>query len=206
MTVSVAARRDRYPAVIWVLLGGNLLVRAAGFAYPFMAYHVGGQGHPPGTIGAVLAAFGVGWVAGQLLCGWLIDRFGRRSTLTATMLSAALVLALLAGAHAAWALSLGAVLAGVVFDAPRPVLSEAIAELIPDPGERAKVDAWRLGWITNVGAAISGGVGGLLAEEIGTPALYWMNAVACAVFAAIAQSCIPPDVCAPPTQAKTTYR
>lgn len=197
--------RDEYPTVIWILLGGNLLVRAAGFAYPFMAYHLAGRGQAPATVGAILAAFGVGWVAGQLLCGWLIDRLGRRLTLTATMASAAPVLALLAGAHTAWALFLGAVLAGVVFDAPRPVLSEAIAELIPDPRRRAKVDAWRMGWTTNVGAAISGGVGGVLAEEIGTPALFWINAVACAVFAAIALSCTPPDA-GRPRRRKTTYR
>ncbi|WP_085096223.1 MFS transporter [Mycobacterium paraense] len=194
------------PAVIWVLLAGNLLVRAAGFAYPFMAYHLGGRGHTQGTVGVVISAFGVGWVAGQLLCGWLIDRFGRRSTLTATMLSAAVVLALLGGAHTAWASLFGAVLAGVVFDAPRPVLSEAIAELIPDSGDRAKVDAWRMGWTTNVGAAISGGVGGLLAEDIGIPALIWINAAACAVFAAIALSCLPTDACRPLGASKMTYR
>jgi hypothetical protein len=27
-----------YPVAIWLLLGGNFVVRAAGFAYPFMAY------------------------------------------------------------------------------------------------------------------------------------------------------------------------
>ncbi|OMC22505.1 hypothetical protein A5736_10085 [Mycobacterium sp. SP-6446] len=211
MTASPAARRDtpgryEYPPVIWVLLAGNLLVRAAGFAYPFLAYHVAEPGHAPGTVGTILAVFGVGWVMGQLLCGWLIDRLGRRSTLAAMMLLAGLASALLAGAKTAGALVVGAALVGVVFDAPRPVLSAAINELIPDPRKRAKVDAWRLGWTTNAGAAISGGIGGLLADAIGVPALYWINAVAFALFAAIALSGMPPDVRRPPSITKTGYR
>ena len=62
--------------MIWLLLGGNLVVRAAGFAYPFLAYHVAGRGHGAGAVGAVLAVFGVGWLAGQLACGWVIDHYG----------------------------------------------------------------------------------------------------------------------------------
>ena len=54
------------PREIWLLLGGNLLVRATGFAYPFMTYHVAAQGHGAGMVGAVLAVFGIGSVAGAL--------------------------------------------------------------------------------------------------------------------------------------------
>lgn len=87
------------PVVIWLLLGGNLVVRAAGFAYPFLAYHVTGRGHAVGAVGVVLATFGVGWLVGQLVCGWLIDHIGRRSTLVATGLLPGLALVLMAGAH-----------------------------------------------------------------------------------------------------------
>ena len=124
-----------------MLLGGSLLVRAAGFAYPFMSFHVAQQGHGPAAVGAVLAAFGAGWVVGELVCGGLVDRYGRRLTLVATMVLAATVLILMAGAHTLPALMVGAALAGLVYDAPRPVLSAAIAELVPDPAARAKVDA-----------------------------------------------------------------
>lgn len=185
------AAATKLPAVIWVLLGGSWLVRAAGFAYPFMSFHVAQQGHGPAAVGAVLAAFGAGWVVGELVCGGLVDRYGRRSTLVATMVLAATVLALLADARTVPALMVGAVLAGLVYDAPRPVLSAAIAELVPDPAARAKVDAWRYGWVVNVGAAITGGVGGLLADRLGIPMLFWLNAIACAVFAIVAARHIP---------------
>ncbi len=195
-----------FPRVIWLLLGGSLLVRAAGFAYPFMSFHVAQQGHGPAAVGAVLAAFGVGWVLGDLICGGLVDRYGRRSTLVATMLLAATVLALMAGARSVPALMVGAVLAGLVHDAPRPVLSAAIAELIPDPATRAEVDAWRYGWVVNVGAAITGGVGGLLADRIGVPTLFWLNAIACAMFAVLAARCIPARPAAAAAVPKTSYR
>jgi MFS family permease len=195
-----------YPPVMWLLLGGNFLVRALGFAYPFMAYFVVQRGHGAGAVGAVLAAFGVGWVVGQLVCGWLVDRVGGRTTLVASMLLAAVVLTLLAGAHSVPALLVGALLAGLVYDAPRPVVSAAITELIPDPTKRAKVDALRYGWVINAGAAITGGLGGLLADRIGTPALYLIDAAACAAFALVALVFIAPDKHRPVSVDKTGYR
>lgn len=190
-TSSHPSCRHGLPAVIWLLLGGNLVVRAAGFAYPFMAFHVAGRGHSAGAVGAVLAAFGVGWAVGQLACGWLVDRTGPRVTLASTMLVAATVLVLMAQARSVPALLIGALVTGVVYDAPRPVLGAAIAELVPDPARRAKIDAWRFGWIVSIGRAITGGVGGLLAGWSGVPVLFWINAVACAMLALLAACCIP---------------
>lgn len=190
------------------------MVRAAGFAYPFMAFHVAGRGHSAGAVGAVLAAFGLGWAAGQLVCGWLVDRVGPRATLASTMLVAAMVLMLTAEAHSLPALLVGALVTGVVYGAPRPVLGAAIVELVPAPERRAKLDAWRFGWIVSTGRAITGGVGGLLAGWSGVPALFWINAVACALLAVVAACCIPPKApCRSPTAtesvigaAKVSYR
>lgn len=137
----VRAAGDRYSTVIW-LLGGNLLVRSAGFGYPFLAYHVAGRGHGAGAVGAVVAAYGLGWAVGQLLCGWLVDRVGARVTLVSTMLVAAAVLVLMAGLHTVPGLLVGAMIAGLVCDAPRPVLGAVIAELVADPQRRAQLDGW----------------------------------------------------------------
>lgn len=184
-------RPEGHSSVIWLLLGGNLVVRSAGFAYPFLAYHVAGRGYAAGAVGAVLAAYGIGWAAGQLLCGRLVDRIGTRTTLVSTMSVAAAVLVVLAGAHDLATLLLGAAVAGLVCDAPRLVLGAAITELVADPQRRARLDSWRYGWVLNVGAAITGGVGGLAADWCGTPLLYWINAIACAAFALVSARCIP---------------
>jgi MFS family permease len=182
---------DSYPAVIWLLLGGNFVVRGAGFAYPFLAYHVAGRHHAADAVGAVLAAFGLGWAIGQLLCGWLADRIGARTTLTATMLVAAVVLVLMAQAVSVPVLFVGAVITGVVYDAPRPVLGAAITELVPDAQRRARLDAFRFGWVVSIGRAITGGVGGMLVGAVGVPVLFWINAAGCLLFAVVAGCCIP---------------
>lgn len=189
--MSAKPARVRFPAVIWVLLGGSLLVRSAGFAYPFLAFHVAERGNTAGAVGLVLAGFGLGWAAGQLLCGWLVDWLGARGTLVATMSVAATTLILMAGAHSVSALLAGAIVAGLVCDAPRPVLGAAITTLVSDPRRRAKLDSLRFGWILNAGAGIAGGVGGLLAGWWGTPVLYWINGIACAAFAVVAALFIP---------------
>ncbi len=193
------------PVVIWLLLGGNLVVRAAGFAYPFLAYHVTGRGHAAGAVGAVLATFGVGWLVGQLVCGWLIDHIGRRSTLVATGLLAGLALVLTAGAHSVPALLAGAAVVGLVYEAPRTVLGAAIAELIADPQRRAKIDALRFSWLT-IGAGVAGGAGGLLAGRMGIPALYWINGIACAAFAILAACCMPSSTRRGVSTGKGVYR
>ncbi len=187
-----AAETTGFPSVIWLLLGGNLVVRAAGFAYPFLAYHVAGRGHGAGAVGAVLAVFGVGWLAGQLACGWVIDHYGRRETLVATGLVAGVALVLMAGAHSVSALLGGAAVVGLVYEAPRTVLGAAIADLIADPARRAKIDALRFGSMS-IGAGIAGGTGGLLAGCMGIPALYWINGIACAAFAVAAAFRMPPS-------------
>lgn len=183
--------REGYPTVIWLLLGGNFVVRGAGFAYPFLAYHVAGRHHAADAVGAVLAAFGVGWAIGQLLCGWLADRIGARLTLVSTMLVAATVLVLMAQACSVPALFFGAVITGIVYDAPRPVLGAAITELVPDPARRARLDAFRFGWVVSIGRAVTGGVGGMLVGAVGVPVLFWINAAGCFLFAVVACCCIP---------------
>ncbi len=150
-------------------------MRALGFAYPFLSYFVAERGHGPTVVSFVLAAFGAGWVLGQLVCGSLVDRIGGRMTLVAAMVAAAVVLCALAASHSTPMLVGGAVVFGLAFDAPRPIISAAIAELIPDSGQRAKIDAFRYGWVVNAGGAITGALGGLLAIRIGVPALFLIS-------------------------------
>ena len=184
---------SRHKSIICVLFGGTLFVRAFGFAYPFLAYLVGGRGHGAQAVGIVLAAFAAGWVVGQLATGWLVDRFGGRHTLIATMALAAVAMALVAEAHGFFTLLVGAAVVGMVYDAPRVVLGATITALVPDPARRTKLDAWRFGLVINGGAAIAGSAGVLLADGIGLSMLYWLNAIACAGFALVVLCYLPSD-------------
>lgn len=196
-----------YPPQIWLLLVGSFLVRALGFAYPFMSYFVTDRGHGPTVVSLVLAACGAGWVLGLMICGSLVDRIGGRLTLTAAMVGAAAVLCALAVSHSVPMLVGGAVVFGLLFDAPRPIISAAIAELISDSAQRARIDAFRYGWVVNGGGAITGALGGLLAVRIGVPALFLVHAVACATFAVLALWCLPREAqSTTPAAALTGYR
>lgn len=200
--------QDGYPPSMWVLLIGNSLVRAVGFAYPFLAfltYHDLGPGHGAAAAGVVLTAFGVGWALGQLACGWLTDRIGGRATLASSMLLAAVVLGFLTQDHGLPALLIAAAIAGAVYDAQRPVIGAAIGDLIADPSRRAKIDGWRYG-LVNIGVALSGAIGGLLADRIGVEALYYINAVACAVYAVVAACCLPGRKRRDEVMAEASYR
>ncbi|WP_308013499.1 MFS transporter [Streptomyces beigongshangae] len=172
------------------MLLGTLLIRGAGFVYPFLAYHLASRGVEAAWASIVLALFGAGWLTGQIACGALADRIGRRATLVGAMTGAALIFSILAHAHGLTALAVSAFLAGTVYDAPRPIVSALIMDSVPDEPTRTKIAAWRH-FAVNLGAACTGAVGGLLSEQLGTAPLFWANAIACALFALAARQLLP---------------
>ncbi|MGW1496420.1 MFS transporter [Streptomyces sp. NPDC002402] len=177
--------KARWPPAVCALILATLVARAAGFAYPFLSYHLKHIGFTTSSVGQVLAVFGTGWLVGQLVTGWAADRYGRRRTLVVAMATATVCLPVLAQARSFSGVCAGALLAGIVYDAPRPVVTSVIADLVPDDSERAKINGWRYG-STNIGAAITGAAGGALAGAAGFTMLFWLNAAACAAYAVIA--------------------
>ncbi|WP_331757166.1 MFS transporter (plasmid) [Streptomyces sp. NBC_01544] len=200
-----ATASTRWPPVIWALLAGTFLVRAAGFAYPFLSYRLVELGFSTGVVGWILAAFGCGWLAGQLLCGWLSDRYGRRITLLGTMVTAAVTLPVLAAAQSATAVFAAAFIAGVVYDAHRPIVSAVIADTLPSEASRTLVNGWRHFGV-NVGAALTGSLGGLLAGRVGIGMLFWFNAAACVGFALIALRFMTPELASDGAADRPSYR
>ncbi|MFE1189962.1 MFS transporter [[Kitasatospora] papulosa] len=180
----------RWPPAIWTLMVGTFLVRALGFTYPFLPYHLDAQDLNTRAVSTGLAFFGTGWLMGSLLCGWLADKIGHRATLTAALLLAAAGLPLLAQAHTVPAIFAASFIAGTVYDAPRPVVTAAIAHTFSDDGARANANAWR-NFSVNCGAAVAGTVGGILADLLGIPALIWINATACALVALLSWRLLP---------------
>ncbi|MFI1400781.1 MFS transporter [Streptomyces sp. NPDC020681] len=182
---SSAGRSARWPAVIWALLACTFVVRAAGFALPFLSFRASELGLSTSTAGRIVAAFGAGWFAGQLLCGWLSDRLGRRTTLIGALLLASITLPVLAEVRTAPALFAAAAVVGMVYDAPRPIVSAVIATTMPNEAARTTVNAARH-FSVNIAAGLTGAVGGLLAHRVGVSWLFWANAAACATGGLIA--------------------
>ncbi|MFJ8158387.1 MFS transporter [Streptomyces sp. NPDC094468] len=177
---------------VWLLIVGASALRAAGYVYPFLSYRLGELGFSPRAVSGVLTLFGVGWLAGQILWGQLADTLGRRTTLVGAMTLAAVVLPLLAETAAPVAIGTASVIAGMCYDAPRPVISAVVSDEITDRGRRASITGWRHFGV-NVGAAVTGASGGLLADQVGLPFLFWANAAACAAFAIAVRLGMPAD-------------
>jgi MFS family permease len=167
-------------------------VRAAGFVYPYLPYRLDELHLRTATASAVLVLWGAGWFTGQLLCGWLADRVGRRATLVGAMTVAAVGFPLLAAAHTPLALGVAAAVSGLVYDAPRPIVSALVADTVPDEPGRARITGWRH-FAVNCGAATTGLVGGALAEPVGIQSLFWCNAVVCGIFALVVLRVVPPS-------------
>ena len=189
---SEATPARRWPPVIWALMFGIFIVRAAGFCYPFLSYHLTGIGLDAHLVGRILAVFGAGWLVGQVICGYLADRIGRRTTLVAAMLLAAAALPVLATVQSPVTVLVCVFLTGLVYDAPRPIVGALIDDTISDDEQRAKINGARH-FVINVAAALTGFLGGILAAPVGMPALFLANAVACLTFAVIALWSLPPE-------------
>ncbi|MFK0157937.1 MFS transporter [Streptomyces sp. NPDC090493] len=148
------------------------------------------------VVSTVLALWGAGWFIGQVLCGWLADRVGRRATLVGAMTVAAVGFPFLAEARTPQSLGVAAVMSGLVYDAPRPIVAALVADTVPDEPGRARITGWRH-FAVNLGAATTGLVGGALAEPVGIPVLFWCNAVVCGAFAVVALRVVPPPSSGP---------
>ncbi|MFE3169220.1 MFS transporter [Streptomyces sp. NPDC059224] len=188
--------RPSAPPAVWVLVVGASLIRAGGFVYPFLPYRLADLGFSTRGISTALAAFGVGWLVGQILWGRLSDALGRRATLVTAMVLAAIVLPLLAWATAPVAIAAASVVAGACYDAPRPVISAVITDSVPDADMRASLNGWRHFGI-NIGAAVTGATGGLVLDSTGLPVLFCINGAVCAALALTVLVLAPSDRPAP---------
>ncbi|MFD4245808.1 MFS transporter [Streptomyces sp. NPDC058525] len=185
------AKARRWPPIIWAAFIGTFTIRAFGFAYPFLPYHANSLGFSAHMTGWIVASFGAGWLVGQVGCGWLSDRFGPRATLGYAMGAATVTLPVLAEVQSPVALLVSAFLTGVVYDAARPVITALIDDTLPTKAQQVLVSGWRH-FCVNIGAALTGSLGGYLAATAGLPTLFWINACAFALFGIAAVLLLPP--------------
>ncbi|MFI1765200.1 MFS transporter [Streptomyces sp. NPDC020800] len=192
--------------VITALIGGTLLLKAAGFCWDFLGFYISdGAGHGTTAAGAGLTLFGVGWCIGQASSGALTDRLGQRTALTILMTVSALTCFTLAFARSLPALMAVSLLLGFTMEIQRPAVSAQINDTITSEAGRTRAQGW-VYWSMNVGIAICGGVGGFLAHRYGYQALFIANGVACLGFALIARRVLAPRQPAAARSDTVTYR
>lgn len=177
------------PRPFWVLMAGTFVNRIGAVVQPFLALYLAGpRDLTPATVGVVLACFGAGSLVSQVLGGYLADRIGRRATLVIGMTGTAACFMMLASVRHLALIAVAATLTGLLLDVYRPAMSAAVADLVP-PHARPRAFAL-IYWAVNLGVAVAGVLGGVLADRS-----YWLlftlDALTCVAFAVLIARAVP---------------
>jgi MFS family permease len=181
--------RQRLPRSFWALWSCQLINRVGGFVLPFLVLYLTQEQHLTAAMaGAIAAAVGAGSVVSSLLGGWMTDHVGRRKTLIAGFLGTAGAMIALGSFDSLPLIWVAAFLVGVAADLFRPASSALVADLL---GPEARVRAYGLlFWAVNLGFSISTVSAGVIAS-FGFGLLFWLNAAACVIAAAIIWRVVP---------------
>ncbi|MEU8028606.1 MFS transporter [Streptomyces sp. NPDC049099] len=179
-----AVVRQPLPPVFWLLFAGTLLNRLGILVPAFLSlYLAAGAGLSAGTIGVLVGLWGAGSVAGSLAGGALADRIGpRAAVLCSQAVSLAASLAL-AGTRRTGLLAAVVLLSGCASTLHKPAGAVVVARALPESGH---VRAFGLlYWASNIGAAISPAVSGVLLER-GAGWLIVLNITTALCYSAVA--------------------
>ncbi len=155
--------RAGLPQEFWFLWMGTIVNRLGGFVVPFLSLYLTSQrGVPVGRAGLIVALFGAGSFAAQLVGGELADRLGRRPVLLMSLLGAPpLTLAL--------GLSHNLALIGVLtayLDSSRTCIGQRSTRPSPTwcrADSRPRAFGYMY-WAINLGAAVAPVVAGFMAH------------------------------------------
>lgn len=167
-----AEPRVPLPRVFWLLFTGVLLNRLGILVPSFLALFLAAEsGIGPGVTGILVGVWGAGSVAGSLAGGVLADRTGARGAILVSQLTAIGACAVLAAVDRPTVLAAAALLAGCASTLHKPAGTVVVAQALP---RSEHVRAFGLlYWASNIGAAISPAVSGLLLSASG----YWLVAL-----------------------------
>jgi predicted MFS family arabinose efflux permease len=151
------------PDGFWFLWLGTIVNRLGGFVLPFLSLYLTSQrGVPVARAGLIVALFGAGSFAAQLVGGDLADRLGRRPVLLMSLFGAApLTLALGLSHNLVLTAALTALL-GFFMDLYRPAVNAAVTDLVPAES-RPRAFGYMY-WAINLGAALAPVIAGLMAH------------------------------------------
>jgi MFS family permease len=171
------------PARVWIVSLGILVNRVGNFLPVFIVLYLTGRGYSAGAAGFVLGVSGLGNVLGNAVGGTLADRLGRRWTIVVSAVPTAGLTAAVPylGSFAVIVAVVG--LIGVTSQIYRPAAAAVLLDSVTTNQERlAAFGVFR--FAMNVGAALGGVIGGLLAST-SYKELFLGNAAACLLFGAV---------------------
>jgi DHA1 family multidrug resistance protein-like MFS transporter len=159
----------------WLAMGLLVIVRFASVApqpiMPLFVHELMGTTEGVATmVGVVAAAYGLASTLSALIAGRLADRHGRRATILACMLGAAIISPLHAHVTSVWALLAVRMAMGLALGGTTPAAQALVTEITP-PGRRGAT----FGWMSTMNSAGSGAgpvFGGLIAAAAGVSAIF----------------------------------
>ncbi|MGP3684315.1 MFS transporter [Streptomyces sp. IBSNAI002] len=176
------------PTAVKSLLVGTAVNRLGGFIQVFMVLYMTQRGFSDTQAGIALGVYGAGTVLGVLTGGWMSDRIGPRLTIMSTLVGSALLfpaVLYLDGYPAILAvIGVGAALS----QAYRPASTSMISQLIP--AERQVMIFAMVRLAINLGTTAAPLLGAALVT-VSWDFLFWGEALAILVFAAVAGVTLP---------------
>jgi MFS family permease len=176
------------PRALWVLTGGQFINRFGSFVFPFMALYLQDQGLSLARVSWVLGAIATGGMLAPFLGGYLADAIGRRNTIVASLVGAAVTVLALLYSPGIEALLVSAFLHGLLTYMFHPASQALMTDVVPPEKRVLGFAIFRLA--LNAGFATGPAVAGLL-YGISPALIFWGDAATTLVFAVLALLLLP---------------
>jgi len=171
------------PGRVWIISVGILVNRVGAFLPVFIVLYLTERGYSAGAAGLVLGVAGLGNMLGNAVGGYLTDRIGRRWTIVSSAVPTAGLTAVVPSLGPLPVIVAVVGLIGVTSQIYRPAAAAVLIDSVTTDRQRlAAFGVFR--FAMNIGAALGGVVGGVLASTSYTE-LFLANAAACLLFGVV---------------------
>lgn len=151
------------PAVVWTIFAGTVVNRLGFLVTPFLVFFLASRGVTGTDTTCVLGALGAGNLLGPAVGGVLADRLGRRPTMLIGLVGSAAAQGALFVAPGVWPMAAAALLVSATGMVVAPAAYALMADAV-DAERRQRAYAL-FGWGVNLGTAVAGVLGGVLAAQ-----------------------------------------
>jgi MFS family permease len=171
------------PRRIWIISLGSLILQVGSFLPVFIVLYLTQRGHSAGAAGLVLGVSGLGRVLGNVIGGHLTDTIGRRSSILLSVLATAGLTASVPFIGPLPLIVAVVGLIGLMSQVYRPAMAAVLVDSVDSTQQRLAAFGV-LRFAQNVGAALGGVVGGVVAA-ISYRDLFLVEAASLLVFGGI---------------------
>ncbi|WDV54275.1 MFS transporter [Streptomyces coeruleorubidus] len=151
------------PRRVWIISLGSLILQVGNFLPVFIVLYLTQRGHSAGAAGLVLGASGLGSVLGHVIGGYLTDTIGRRSAILLSVVTTSGLTALVPFVEPLPVIVIVVGLIGVMSQIHRPAMAAVLVDSVAPEQRLAAFGVLR--FAQNIGAALGGVLGGILASH-----------------------------------------